>query len=162
MRQLKKLTFTGLIVVGGALTLAAAPVLVDSVYAGCSGAQCFTDGANAVGDTGGGSDVNAIIKNIVNILLFLLGAIAVVMIIIGGIRYATSNGDSNQITAAKNTILYAVVGLLVAIFAYAIVNFVLDVFTSGGGGDAGGSGSGGGDGAGSGSGGGAGSGNGVE
>ena len=65
------------------------------------------------------------IKNIINILLFLIGAIAVIMIIIGGIRYVVSNGDSSQTTAAKNTILYAVVGLVIAMMAYAIVNWVI-------------------------------------
>ena len=65
------------------------------------------------------------IKNIINILLFIIGAIAVIMIIIGGIRYVVSNGDSSQTTAAKNTILYAVVGLVIAMMAYAIVNWVI-------------------------------------
>jgi hypothetical protein len=51
------------------------------------------------------------------------------MIVIGGIRYTTSNGDSAGITSAKNTILYAVVGLIVALLAYAIVNFVLTSFS---------------------------------
>lgn len=69
-----------------------------------------------------------IIQNVVNVLLFVLGMIAVIMIVIGGIRYATSGGDSSQIQAAKNTILYAVVGLVVAIMSYAIVNFVLASF----------------------------------
>jgi len=66
-----------------------------------------------------------LVKNIINILLTVASVVAVIMIIIGGIRYATSNGDSNQVTAAKNTIMYAVIGLVIAIFAYAIVNFVL-------------------------------------
>ena len=66
-----------------------------------------------------------LVKNIINILLTVASVVAVIMIIVGGIRYATSNGDSNQVTAAKNTIMYAVIGLVIAIFAYAIVNFVL-------------------------------------
>ena len=66
-----------------------------------------------------------LVKNIINILLTVASVVAVIMIIIGGIRYAISNGDSNQVTAAKNTIMYAVIGLVIAIFAYAIVNFVL-------------------------------------
>lgn len=70
-----------------------------------------------------------VFKTIVNVLLFIIGAVAVIMLIIGGIRYTTSNGDSNQVTAAKNTILYAIVGIIVAILAYAIVNFVLGAFT---------------------------------
>jgi len=68
------------------------------------------------------------LKIVVNILLFILGAIAVIMIVVGGIRYTTSNGEASAITGAKNTILYSVVGLVVAILAYAIVNFVLSAF----------------------------------
>lgn len=68
------------------------------------------------------------LKTIVNIMLYILGAIAVIMIVIGGIRYTTSNGDSSSITSAKNTILYAVVGLIIAIMAYAIVNFIVGAF----------------------------------
>lgn len=69
------------------------------------------------------------IKSIVNLMLFILGAIAVIMIIIGGIRYATSNGDASAVKGAKDTILYSVIGLIVAILAYAIVNFVIDAFS---------------------------------
>ncbi|MNY57155.1 hypothetical protein D3C86_1933160 [compost metagenome] len=50
------------------------------------------------------------------------------MIIVSGIRYATSNGDSSAVTSAKNTLMYSVIGLIVAILAYAIVNFVLKAF----------------------------------
>ena len=67
----------------------------------------------------------SIFNTIVNALLFLIGAISVVMLIIGGIRYTLSAGDSGNVTAAKNTILYAIVGLIVAFLAFAIVNFVL-------------------------------------
>jgi multisubunit Na+/H+ antiporter MnhB subunit len=64
----------------------------------------------------------------VNVLLFILGAVAVIMIVIGGIKYTTSNGDASSVTSAKNTIMYAVVGLIVALMAYAIVNFVIQQF----------------------------------
>jgi multisubunit Na+/H+ antiporter MnhB subunit len=57
--------------------------------------------------------------------LFLIGAISVIMLIIGGIRYTISGGDSGNVTAAKNTILYAIIGLVVAFLAFAIVNWVL-------------------------------------
>ena len=67
-------------------------------------------------------------KNVINTFLVVLGMVAVIMIIIGGIRYTTSNGESAQIQAAKNTILYAVIGLVIAMLAFAIVNFVLDAF----------------------------------
>jgi len=68
------------------------------------------------------------IQQIVNVLLFVIGAVSVIMIIIGGLRYTLSNGEAKNIESAKNTILYAVIGLLVAIFAYAIVGFVVDAF----------------------------------
>lgn len=76
------------------------------------------------------------IKTVTNVLLFILGAIAVIMIIIGGIKYTISNGDSGQITSAKNTILYSVIGLIVALLAFAIVDFVLDSFAANNGSDA--------------------------
>jgi hypothetical protein len=76
----------------------------------------------------GAPSLGSNIKIIVNILLYILGAIAVVMIVIGGIKYTTSNGDSSAITSAKNAILYSVIGLVVAIMAYAIVNFVVSAF----------------------------------
>jgi hypothetical protein len=59
-------------------------------------------------------------------MLYIIGAVSVIMLIYGGIRYTTSGGNANSVTAAKNTILYAIIGLVVAIFAYAIVNWVLD------------------------------------
>ncbi|HET6746688.1 MAG TPA: hypothetical protein VFH06_01125 [Candidatus Saccharimonadales bacterium] len=84
-------------------------------------------GVNAVGGNGGTS-LEDNLKTVVNILLFILGAIAVIMIVIGGIRYATSNGDTSAVKGAKDTILYSVIGLIVAILAYAIVNFVVTSF----------------------------------
>lgn len=107
-----------------------ATLVGDSVSAEvCSGSavSCAQSGANASGQSGGMSLQN-LVKRIVNILLYVIGAVAVIMIIIGALRYVTSSGDSSQTTAAKNTILYAVVGLVIAVLAYAIVNFVLGAF----------------------------------
>ncbi len=67
-------------------------------------------------------------KTITNVLLFIIGAISVIMLVVGGIRYTVSGGDSNQVQGAKNTILYAIVGIIVAILAYAVVNFVIGSF----------------------------------
>lgn len=66
------------------------------------------------------------VVKIINTILLVLGIVAVIMIIIGGFRYVISGGDASSVTAAKNTIMYAVIGLIVAILAYAIVNFVLN------------------------------------
>ena len=73
-------------------------------------------------------DFNSSLKNITNILMFVVGAVAVIMIIVGGIRYTTSNGDSSNVKSAKDTILYSVIGLVVALLAYAVVNWVVDRF----------------------------------
>ena len=67
-----------------------------------------------------------VIRTGINILLYIIGVISVIMIIIGGLRYATSGGNASTVTSAKNTILYAVIGLVIAIFAYAIINFVMN------------------------------------
>jgi len=73
----------------------------------------------------GTDDTDGVFQNIVNALLFLIGAIAVVMLIIGGFRYVVSAGDSNAIESAKKTIMYAIVGIVVAFLAFAAVEFVL-------------------------------------
>lgn len=93
------------------------------------------DGVNAAHGNGTPAALfgpGGIITTITNVLLFIAGALAVVMIIFGGLRYATSAGNSASVTAAKNTILYAIVGLIIAFLAFAIVNFVLGSFASGG------------------------------
>lgn len=76
-----------------------------------------------------GTALNTSVTNIINLIIFSTGIIAVIVIIIGGIRYVVSQGDEKSIESAKNTILYAVVGLIVAVLAYAIVNFVLTGLT---------------------------------
>jgi hypothetical protein len=72
-------------------------------------------------------------RTITNVLLFLIGAISVIMLIIGGLRYVVSGGDSTAVQNAKNTILYAIVGVIVSILAYAAVSFVISSFSGTGG-----------------------------
>lgn len=101
----------------------ASNVLDNQAYAE-GAADLIQKGADSTGqkDTRSAGDLA---KDFVNIMLFAIGILAVIMIIWGGIRYVLSGGDSSAISAAKKTILYAVVGLVVAILAYAIVNFVI-------------------------------------
>ena len=73
-----------------------------------------------------------VFNTVTNVLLFIVGAISVLMIIFGGLRYVVSGGDSSNVTAAKNTVLYAVVGLIIALLAYAVINFVLTSFAADG------------------------------
>lgn len=128
MKHIKQLIITLGIVVGGMSLVASVAPAYAACTSGSSAVQCATQGYS---DSGGGSNkvsFQGFIKKIVNLLLYILGAVAVVMIVIGGVRYTTSNGDSSQTKAAKDTIMYAVVGLVVAVMAYAIVNFVLKSF----------------------------------
>lgn len=76
-------------------------------------------------------DQGGVFRTIVNILLFLVGAVAVIMLVIGGFRYVLSGGDQNAVTSAKNTILYAIIGIVIAILAYAAVEFVSSQFLAG-------------------------------
>lgn len=77
---------------------------------------------------GGPSNFGQIIQTVTNFVLGLAGAIAVIMIVVGGIMYATSAGNDQQVAKAKNTILGAVVGLIIAVLAYSIISFVISSF----------------------------------
>ncbi|MDN5275208.1 MAG: rane protein of unknown function [Candidatus Saccharibacteria bacterium] len=90
--------------------------------------QCAKSGSSAVCKASGSDNLGSMVRIVINTILIVLGMIAVIMIVVGGIRYTTSNGDSSAIKSAKDTILYAVVGLVVAMLAFAIVNFVIDRF----------------------------------
>ena len=122
MKRLLQNIFAISILVAG---VASATVLPQSALA-CTGTgkQCITQGANNV-NTGSTKTVPQAITAITNVLLFLLGAVAVIMLVIGGFKYVVSNGNAEQIKSAKNTIMYAIVGLVVAIVAYAVVSWVV-------------------------------------
>lgn len=95
----------------------------------------IVDGANAARGSGQPADLfggEGIFVTITNILLFIVGALSVIMLIIGGLRYVISGGSSANVTAAKNTILYAIVGLVISFLAFAAVNFVLSSLVPGG------------------------------
>jgi hypothetical protein len=84
-----------------------------------SGSDCNTNGTGSV-------DVSSLVATIINIMSLIVGVAAVIMLIVAGIRYVTSGGDSNTISEAKNTIIYALVGLVVAGAAQLLVQFVLN------------------------------------
>lgn len=123
IQNIKRSIVAGLLILGIGLVFVPADASAVNVIA----EQCTnTPDAAICKDQDAG--VGEIVTTIVNVLLFVIGAISVLMIIIGGLMYATSTGDSGRITKAKNTIMYAVVGLVVAFLAYAIVNFVIMQF----------------------------------
>lgn len=128
------------------LALIAVPVFAVSAagaLAGVANAETFSGGVSSGANSAKGTDQapclfgnepgctegeTPIFKTITNVLLFIIGAISVIMLVIGGIRYTVSAGDSSAVTSAKNTILYAIIGIVVSILAYAVVNFVIGAF----------------------------------
>lgn len=76
---------------------------------------------------GGNSDLKGNIQTIINAIIGILGIVAVIVIILGGVQYMTSTGDAGKVKKAKDTILYGVIGLVICALAAAIVNFVIGV-----------------------------------
>ncbi len=99
-----------------------------SLSSGANSAQGSDQTACLFGTESSCNGQTPLFKTITNVLLFIIGAVSVIMLVIGGIRYTTSAGDSSAVTAAKNTIMYAIIGIVVALLAYAIVNFVIGAF----------------------------------
>ena len=128
MKTATKLILPVLMLTAFTLAVAVAPHTLafdGTITGGAEAARGSDQTADLFGATG-------VFKTITNVLLYVLGAISVIMIIIGGLRYVVSGGNSTNVTAAKNTILYAIVGVIIAILSYAIINFVLGSFTGGG------------------------------
>lgn len=132
MKKLSNYLISGLVISSIVAVMAQAPVLAANIFDGGlhSGLQQGKTSempTTIFGNTG-------IFTRIVSVMLFTVGILSIIMLIFGGLRYIISNGDSKKVEAAKNTILYAIIGLIVAIMSYAIVNFVVSSFTTSGGG----------------------------
>lgn len=110
-------------IMAGVLAIAGAGASMIPTYA----ASSIQNGINRVAKDGGleNKNIEGTVTNVINIFLYIVGILAVVMIIVGGVQYTTSAGDQAKVTKAKNTILYGIIGLVVSVLAYAIVNFVL-------------------------------------
>lgn len=125
-----KISFLALLTV----SLFSAPILVpatvfaaDQISQGlCAGADLNASGGNCdIQATNAQGTVTRILTLVINIFSLVVGVAAVIMIIIGGLRYIISGGDSGNVTSAKNTILYAIIGLVVVALAQFIVKYVL-------------------------------------
>ncbi|MBR0430846.1 hypothetical protein IJJ05_00960 [Candidatus Saccharibacteria bacterium] len=122
MKNIVKLILSVLIV--GVVTLAGfSSVSALTLQEGAEAARCDGCPADLFGDTG-------VFKQVTNTILYIVGIIAVIMLIIGGIKYVISGGDAKKVTDAKNTVLYAIIGLVIAFLAFAIVNFVISALPS--------------------------------
>ena len=119
------------ILTAGMLMVGLLGVFTPAVFAANGINICSNGNENSVyckNKNTGETQVNGIIKTIVEVLLTAVGAISIIMIVIGGIMFALSSGDAQKAAQARNTVLYAVVGLAVSLFASAIVNFVFNRF----------------------------------
>lgn len=126
MTSLKKFTPATLAIV---LVFAASFFISQNSFA-----LTIMDGVNSARGNGQPADLfgtGGVITTITNILLFIVGALSVIMLIFGGLRYVVSGGNSTAVTAAKNTILYAIVGLVIAFLAFAAINFVIGTLAPG-------------------------------
>lgn len=89
-------------------------------------AVCESLGSANCTPSANATTVNDVITTVVNLLSFLIGAVAVIMIILAGFKYVTAAGDSSKLSSAKSTLIYALVGLAVAALAQVLVKYVLD------------------------------------
>lgn len=119
MRKLSKRLIQITTGICATVTLCAGKAMALSVRDGAEAARADDMPAELIGEGG-------VFTQFTNIALYIIGAISVIMLIWGGLRYILSGGDNKKITDAKNTILYAVIGLIIAVLAFSIVNFVLN------------------------------------
>ena len=119
--------------VAGVLLLAVLPLATSQpAFADCisdptsAGCPCALNSSSAAcQDLSKQDGLSNILKNATNIVLFIAGALAVIMIIYGSIRFMTAHGDEKQVESARLIVTYSVIGLIIALLAYALVNFVL-------------------------------------
>jgi hypothetical protein len=118
----------------GILLVLAAPVAAQTspeITQGlCAGVNLDVNDTNCTGGTDAVSTINDLIRKVINLLSVIVGVVAVIMIMVGGFRYITSGGNDTGVTSAKNTILYAIIGLIIVALAQLLVRFVLRQVTT--------------------------------
>lgn len=139
MKRRVKLWIAAIILVPMLMFGLAAPVLAQTAQQQIDNGLCtgsnlqFTENPTdqcAAASSDATTSINNIVHTIVNLLSAIVGIVAVIMIIVGGFRYITSGGNDTSVTAAKNTILYAIIGLVVVALAQVIVRFTLSKLTN--------------------------------
>lgn len=119
---LVSLIFASIVMVGSSMPV----VAIDITPKNCAAinkAECKLIDENKLDSSNGRPSA---LKSGLNIAFIILGMISVLMIVIGGFKYTASNGDASLVSSAKNTILYAVIGLVVAGLSFALVNTVIE------------------------------------
>ena len=125
--RLKSFFFAGVL-----LLAVLSPVISQPAFADCisdptsAGCPCALNSSSAAcQDLSKPDGLSNTLKNATNTVLFIAGALAVIMIIYGAIRFMTAHGNEKQVESARLIVTYSVIGLIIAILAYALVNFVL-------------------------------------
>ncbi len=136
--KLAAITFAMAFAPMAALAFAPTALAVDATTPDIAGqldrGSCLSTTAEGAADcqaVDAEGNVNSLIADVINIFSLVVGVVSVIMIIIGGFRYITSGGDSSNVSNAKNTILYAIIGLVIVALAQFIVRFVLSRVTTG-------------------------------
>lgn len=100
-------------------TLAAPTTTTSAQQAACEAVN------GAAGCTANGSDLTKLVKIIINVMSVVIGVVAVIMIMVAGYKYITSGGDTGKVTSAKNTLIYAIIGLIIVALSQFLVRVVL-------------------------------------
>ena len=119
MKRISKIVAILAVIIGLGASFVPATVGAVNVFDAC---DSNSDSKVCASD---GDKVQALFKTIVDVMIYLIGIVSVIVVIISGFIYTTSNGEPAQVKKAKDTLTYAVAGLVIAIMAYAIVNWVI-------------------------------------
>lgn len=125
--RLKSFFFAGVLLLAVLPLVTSQPVFADCISDPTSaGCPCALNSSSAAcQDLSKPDGLSNTLKNATNTVLFIAGALAVIMIIYGAIRFMTAHGNEKQVESARLIVTYSVIGLIIAILAYALVNFVL-------------------------------------
>jgi uncharacterized membrane protein YgcG len=143
MRQFKLMAISAGVILGIGLMLVPTPVFADDTAKNNIEKICAANPQSSICKDWDPSNnpekaVSDTVRNIINIMLFAVGIVAVISIIVSGMRFISSRGDSNAVSKARTSLIYSVVGLVVAVMAFAIVNFVIARLNEGNSGSGGG------------------------
>ena len=125
MKKLAKILSIATLALIGLTSLTAIPVFATDNICGNDNIDKSIQAASGCPDAGTTNELPQVVVNIISGVIAVAGIIAVIFIIIGGINYMISTGDAGKVKKARDTVLYAAIGLVICILAFAIVNFVV-------------------------------------
>lgn len=122
MKKFKHLSIALFILLTSSLIAVPALASADFKSDACNGLTAVDSGGCSATST---NTLSNLLSTVIQVLSIVVGVVAVIMIIVGGLRFITSGGDSSNTASARNTVIYALVGLVVAVLAQVLVHFVL-------------------------------------